>query len=99
MLELAKRHLSSMHSISVFDDEFKVTTFEELTVDDITGMGRIKPIAARHFAEQAELIQNLTSLTGSNLWPTVQPHFSGVQLAKIVENVFNLKDYGVVSPY
>jgi hypothetical protein len=56
----------------------KTATFQTLTVEDITGVGRIKPIAARHFAEQAELVQNLTSLAGSNLWPTVQPHFSGV---------------------
>ena len=99
MLELARRNLSGSTTIKVFDDELKVATFQTLSVEDITGVGRIKPIAARHFAEQAELVQNLTSLTGSNLWPTVQPHFSGVKLAKILENVFDLQDYEVVTPY
>lgn len=99
MLELARRNFSGTQAIRVFDDEFKMATFQTLTVQDITGIGRIKPIAARHFAEQAQLIQNLTSLTGSGLWPTVQPHFSTIKLAKIVEDIFNLKDYNVVTPY
>lgn len=99
MLELARRNMSGVTSIKVFDDEFKTVTFQNLTVDDITGVGRIKPIGARHFAEQAELVQNLTGLASSNLWPVVQPHFSGILLAKILENSFDLKDYGVVTPY
>lgn len=99
MLELAKRNMVESTTIKIFDDEFKAASFQTLTVEDITGIGRIKPVAARHFAEQAELVQNLTNLTGSNLWPTVQPHFSGVKLAKILENIFNLEDFEVVTPY
>ncbi len=99
MLELARRNMANATAIKVFDDELKIATFQTLTVEDITGVGRIRPIAARHFAEQAELVQNLTSLTGSGLWPTVQPHFSGVKLAKILENVFDLTDFEVVTPY
>jgi hypothetical protein len=99
MLELARRNMQGVNTIRVFDDQFKIATFQELTIEDITGIGRIKPVAARHFAEQAELIQNLTALTGSNLWATVQPHFSGVRLAQILEKVFNLDDYQVVMPF
>lgn len=99
MLELARRNLSGSTVIKIFDDEFKLATFQEISVEDITGIGRIKPIAARHFAEQADLIQNMTNLTGSGLWATVQPHFSGVKLAKIVENIFNLEDFEVVTPF
>jgi hypothetical protein len=99
MLELARRNLTGTTVIKVFNDEFKTASFQSLTVEDITGIGRIKPVAARHFAEQAELIQNLTNLTNSGLWPTVQPHFSGIKLAKIVENIFNLEEYEVVLPF
>lgn len=99
MLELARRNFVGTQSIRVFDDEFKMATFQTLTAQDITGIGRIKPVAARHFAEQAELIQNLTALTGSGMWPFIQQHFSGIELAKIIEDVFNLKDYQVVTPY
>jgi len=99
MLEMARRNLTGAVSIRVFDDEFKVASFQSLTAEDITGIGRIKPLGARHFAEEAELVQNITSLTASNLWPVVQPHFSGIKLAKILESVFHLDNYGVVIPY
>jgi hypothetical protein len=97
MLELARRNLTGSTVIRVFDDDLKIATFQTLTVEDITGIGRIKPIAARHFAEQAELVQNLTSLTGSGLWPAVQPHFSGIGLARLIEEIFNIQQYGIVN--
>ena len=98
MLELARRNLTGTTVIKVFDDELKAASFRALSVEDITGIGRIKPVAARHFAEQAELIQNLSSLSQSGLWPVVQPHISGIELAKIFETSFNLPE-GVVIPF
>lgn len=99
MLEMARRNLTGALTIKVFDDELKAATFKTLTVDDITGIGRIKPVAARHFAEQAELVQNLTSLAQSGLWPVVQPHFSGIKLAKMFEKSFNMEQEEIVLPY
>lgn len=99
MLELARRNLTDSITIKVFDDQFKVASFQDLSVEDITGIGRIKPIASRHFAEQAELIQNLTNLTGSGLWPEVKMHFSGVKLSSVLEKIFDLSDYEIVTPY
>jgi len=99
MLEMGRRLMTGINTINVFDDELKFQSFQTITAEDITGVGRIVPNAARHFAEQAELVQNLTSLTQSQMWPTVQPHFSGVKLAKIFEKVFNLEDYEVVIPF
>ncbi len=98
-LELSRRNLTGSTVIKVFDDEFKVASFQALTVEDMTGIGRIKPIAARHFAERAELIQNLTTVTQSPLWQTIMPHYSSIGLAKIVEDVFDLKDYEIVIPF
>jgi len=99
MLELARRNLVGATVIQIFDNEFNAAAFQSLTVQDITGVGRIKPVAARHFAEQAQLIQNLTGLTNSPLWQTVMPHFSGKKLAKIVEVTFGLDQYEVMIPY
>jgi len=99
MLEMARRNLAGTTVIRVFNDEFKAASFQALTVEDITGIGRIKPVAARHFAEQAQLVQNLTNLASSGLFQVVQPHISGVQLAKVFESVFNLDEYEVIQPY
>lgn len=99
MLELARRNMNNSNTIPIFDDEFNYNTFTQLSLSDITGIGRIRPVAARHFAEEAELVQNLTSLTGSGLWQTIQPHFSGVRLSKIFEGIFGLEESGVVQPF
>lgn len=98
MLEMARRNLTGTSVIKVFDDEQKVSMFQSLSVQDITGTGRIRPIAARHFAEQAELVQNLTNLAGSGLWPIVQPHVSSIQLAKFFEDVFDVTQYNIFGP-
>jgi hypothetical protein len=98
-LELSRRNLTGAIVIKVFDDDLKAASFRTLSVEDITGIGRIKPVAARHFAEQAELVQNLTSLAQSPLWAVVQPHFSGIKLAKIFEKSFNIENEEIVIPY
>jgi hypothetical protein len=99
MLELARRNMEGITTIKVFDNTYNDVSFQDLTVEDITGVGRIKPVGARHFSEQADLIQNMTQLTSSGLWPTVQPHFSGIKLASILSQFFNIDDYDVVRPY
>jgi len=99
LLELARRNITGVTAIRVFDDEFKSASFIDLSPEDITGVGRIKPIGARHFAEQAELVQNMTALSQSNMWPWVSPHFSSVVGAKMFEQAFNLEDYEMVMPY
>ncbi len=98
-LELTRRNLSGATVIKVFDDELKAATFRSLSVEDITGIGRIKPVAARHFAEQAELIQNLTSMAASPLYPSVQPHISTVKLAQLFEKSFNVAQEEIFMPF
>jgi hypothetical protein len=100
MLEMARRQIDGVQEINVFDDEFRIQTFMELTADDITGAGRLKPIASRHFAEKAELVQNLTQLyqTLMQADPDLKAHFSSIQLAKMLEHALDLEDFGIVQP-
>lgn len=100
MLELARRNMTSS-SIRVFDDQMKIETFRTLSPDDITGSGRIRPMAARHFAEKAETVQNLNTFFSSPLGQdqNIQVHFSGVKLAELMENLLEVQDYELVQPY
>ena len=100
MLELAKRQ-GVPEEIPVFDDEFKMVTFRNLKAEDIAGGGRIRPIAARHFAEKAEKVQNLNNLFNSPLGqqPDIQMHFSGIKTAEMLEDLLDLQDYELVQPY
>lgn len=99
MLELARRKIDKT-TIRVIDDEFKVASFLEITADDILGAGRIRPVAARHFAETAERVQNLTqfyqTLGADQL---LMSHFSTVELAKLFEELFDLEQFQIVQPF
>jgi hypothetical protein len=96
--EMGRRQITGPQEINVFDNEFNMQTFITLTPDDITGAGRIKPMAARHFAEKAETVQNLAQLYQSGIGQDqlVMAHISGLKIAQIMEECLGLEDYGVV---
>lgn len=100
MLEMARRNMSKM-DVRLFDPEYNYNTFIQLTAADITGSGRIRPMAARHFAEQAQMVQNLTGFfnSGAGTDQAVNVHFSGFKLAKMWEHILELDKYKVVQPY
>jgi hypothetical protein len=100
MLELARRMMGTT-VVRSFNDEVKIAVFSKLSAQDITGQGRIRPMAARHFAEKAEVIQNLTQFFSSALGadPEIKAHFSSVKLADMIEELLNLEDYRIVEPY
>lgn len=100
MLELARRNMNQQ-TIRVLDDEFKAADFMTLTAKDITGNGRIRPIAARHFAERAQMVQDLTTFYGSALGkdPAITVHMSGLKLAQLFETQLELEDFQVVQPF
>lgn len=100
MLEMARRKLNAT-TIRIFDSELNATMFQQITKDDLIGSGRIKPMAARNFAERAEIVQNLNNFFASTLGadPAVKVHFSTIKLAKMFEDILDIESYGVVSPY
>jgi len=100
MLVLAKENLTEA-SIRVIDDEYGTVDFRNITRGDLSANGRIKPVAARHFAEQAEMIQNITNWAQSPLGmdEEIKQHFSSVKLAEMVEDVLNMQDYDIMTPY
>jgi hypothetical protein len=99
-LELARRHLDKI-TIRIFDNEARITNFQEVSAADITGNGRLRPVAARHFAERAEMIQNLTNFYNSAIGadPEIRAHFSSVKIARLLQDLLEVEDYELVEPY
>lgn len=58
-------------------------------------------MAARNFAERAELVQNVNNFFQSALGTDqeLRAHFSTVRLAKMFEDLLDIENYKVVSPY
>jgi hypothetical protein len=85
MLEVSRRNMNVSDTIRVFDDATGAVLFKTITKDDITAKGKIVPVGARHFAERARRIQNLTQLYQIKLSdPTVSAHLSGKEFARIL---------------
>jgi len=100
MLELARRKMDTSQ-IAIWDDELGMETFISISPSDLTGMGKLYPLAARHFAERAEVLQNLNTFANSALYADagVRVHISGKALAEMLEEFFDIEDYEIVKPY
>lgn len=98
MLELARRHMDGADLIRVMDDDIGVVQFLDITKEDITSAGKLRPVGARHFAAQATMVQNMMGLINSPLWmdPQVRAHFSGKAIAKMVEEMLGVERFKLV---
>lgn len=98
MLELARRNMGPSDLIRVMDDQFGVVEFMKITREDITARGKIRPIGARHFARNANILQNLTQFATSGLGqdPAIAAHISGKRIAQLVEELLGLERYQLV---
>ena len=98
MLEVSRRNMEAFDIVRVLDDDLAVQSFLSVTKDDITGSGKIRPIGARHYASQAQLVQNLGMMLNGSMAQVVAPHLSGIQLTKLLEDVLGLERYGLFKP-
>ena len=99
MLESSRRNLDGSDLIRVFSNEDKITTFLSITKEDLSADGNLVPVGARHFAEQAQIVQNLNGFFSSAIAQddAVKVHWSGLRLATTMEELLNLERYNIVS--
>lgn len=100
MLELAQRNMPTQE-IGIFNEEFNITNFRAISKNDITGNGGIRPVAAKHFAEKTEKIQNATAFFSSppGMDPLVNVHMSGLKTAQMFEELLEIEGFSLVTPY
>lgn len=98
MFETAKRNLDRTDMIRVLDDDLGIEKIQAITKEDITASGKLRPIGARHFAAQAQLTQNLASISNTPIWQQISPHLQTKNLAALVEEVLNLGRYDLFKP-
>lgn len=97
MLEEAVRNMGAKDSVRVLDEVYGTEAFKDITKDDITARGKLRAIGARHFAEQAMFVQELTqTLQLVQQLPTVAAHVSGKAVAKALEETMGWKSFGII---
>lgn len=99
MLATAINEGDIAETVRAFDDELGVQTFLNVTTHDLSASGTIRPIGARHFGQQAQLLQNLGGIINGPMAELIKPHVSGKQLAKLVEDSLQLTKYQLVRPF
>lgn len=98
MLETGRRNLDESDVIKIVDSDIGAAEFLTITKDDITANGVIRPIGARHFAKQAQDLQNLIGVFNSPIGSLIAPHTSGKELTKFVNDIAGLDGYKIFSP-
>lgn len=100
MLEMACRNMNEAEIIRVLDGETQAVVFKTIKKEDIVARGKIRPIGARHFAQNATILQNFTQFAASPLGqnPMITTHFSGKRLAQAIESLLGVEKYKVFQP-
>lgn len=98
MLEIARRNMETSEVVKVLDDTLAVRSLMTVTKEDITASGVLRPIGARHFAAQAQLLQNLVGIFNGPLGAQLAPHTSGKAMTKLVEDVLGLERFQLFRP-
>jgi hypothetical protein len=85
MLEASRRNMDYADTVRVLNDDTGLYFFEQITKEDIMANGKIVPMGARHYAERANRVQNLTQLYQLKLSdPTMAAHLSGKEFARLL---------------
>ena len=95
MLEEAHRNFPQGDVIRVIDNDLGVQEFREITKEDITANGVLRPVGARHYAQKAQELQNLVGIFASPMAALLTPHTSGVGLTDFINDVVNLRGYNI----
>lgn len=98
MLEVAHNNMDYLDLVRVVDPAIGVAQFKEISKEDITADGILRPMGARHFAQKAQELQNLLGIINSPIFELIRPHTSGVAMTKFVEDVVDLRGYDMFRP-
>lgn len=94
-LETSRRNVDGSELIRVMDNDLGIEAFMSVTQDDITASGKLRPIGARHFAKQAQDLQNFIGVMNSPVGQMIAPHTSGKALTQFVNDVTGLSGYNI----
>ena len=99
MLADAIEKMDGEEVVRTINDDLGVEAFMSLTSRDLMAEGIVRPIGARHFGQQAQLLQSLNIGLNGPMGQLMMPHISGKQLSRLFEDSLQLQRYGLVRPF
>lgn len=98
MLETSARNIDSTDVVRAIDNDLGAASFLEITRQDITANGVLRPIGARHFAAQSQLVQNLSGIFNGPIGQMIAPHTSAIRMTRLIEDVMGLGRHELFQP-
>lgn len=97
MLAESVRNFEGVERIRAIDEDFNTESYVEVTKNDLMAEGKIYPVGARHFADQARFVQELAqTISAVQAIPGVAAHMSGKAIAKALEENLGWQNYKIV---
>lgn len=98
MLESARRNIAEAQEVRIEDPDLNFVEFIKVSKEDIVAKGKIRAMGARRFAKKANTLQELSQFAATPLGqdPTIKVHFSGYKLARLIEELLEISEYGLV---
>lgn len=99
MLAAARKNITSIELVKTTDDDFGLAEFIKVGPEQLNKKGKLRPIGARHFSRQAQIVQNLMGLANSAIYQdqAVNVHMSGKKIAELLEEMLGLGKFDIVS--
>jgi hypothetical protein len=99
MLEEAHRNFPMSDVVKIVDNDLGAIQFREVTKEQITADGILRPIGARHYAQKAQELQNLIGVLNNQfIVENIAPHTSGIALTEFINDVTDIRAYQIFSP-
>lgn len=98
MLEAAQRNMKVEDVIRIMDNDIGAEVFVQVTANDITANGKIRPVGARHFAKQSKDLRNLADVFNTPIGQMVMPHTSALEMTKFIDDTLGLQGYKLFAP-
>ncbi len=95
-LEVSRRNFDGKEAIRGIDQAYGAQRFQDVTKEDITAKGKLRPIGSRHFAQQAQFLQNVQGVFNSPIGQMIQPHIQTAKLANLVSDFLGWDKYGII---
>ena len=99
MLAAARKNVTAIELVKTTDEDFGLEEFLKVGPEQLNKKGKLRPVGARHFSRQAQIVQNLMGLANSALYqdPSVNVHMSGKKIAELLEEMLGLGKFDIVS--
>lgn len=96
MVQLARDNMGESDLVSTEGTQFNTQEFISVTKDMLVVSGKLRARGSQLFSEKATALQNLIGVVSNPAFPVVQRHFSSLKLAKALEELGDLGQYGLV---